>query len=363
LNKLNGKNRVLIVLPNSLLGGAEQFLQMIAELFKNDNVDILFSKQIETNGWNAQKKYANILTPKSNFLLSRIFFLIGYIFKNGPYDYVFTSHVYITGFLGVLRKINILKTSFFIGRESTSIFLRFTGVKLLSYKLAYILGYGQVDLLICQTEKMKHQLLTGLPSMQKKTKIRVMHNPINLEKIEKLARDSADVNLPSKYLVSAGRLIPEKGFDLLIRSLANLNQKDLHLIILGEGPHKEKLIELSGELNVNRQVIFKGFVDNVYPYFKNAACCVVSSRIEGFPNVLLQMMSQNPNVVSTLCAGGIENIPGIYTAQTNKVKSLEKAIDSCLSSSNNGNKNEIFDSFLQKNDVKFFKSKMMKELI
>lgn len=356
------KSKILIVLPNSLLGGAEQFLQMISDLFKNDDVHILFSKKAETNGWQVQSRYANISEPKTNSFLSRIYFLVKSIRKKGAFDYVFTSHVYLTGFLGILRRSRLLKTKFFIGRESTSIFLRFKGIKLLTYKLAYKFGYGQVDLLICQTEKMKSQLLNGAPNLEKRTKIRVMHNPINLERIEKLSGEEIDFELPLNYLVSAGRLIPEKGFDLLIKALAHLKLQDLHLIILGEGTEKEKLIQLSKELDVDGKVIFTGFVDNVYPYFKNASCCVVSSRIEGFPNVLLQMMSQNQKVVSTLCAGGIEKIPGIFTAETNAVEPLYEAISKCLTSEENKERRDELLTFLNKNDIKFFKEKIVKEL-
>jgi glycosyltransferase involved in cell wall biosynthesis len=57
----------------------------------------------------------------------------------------------------------------------------------------------------------------------------------------------------------------------------------------------------------------------------------VSSRIEGFPNVLLQMMSQSNNVVSTKCAGEISNIEGIFTCETNDADALKTAMEKGLS--------------------------------
>src|SRR5690606_20880375 len=117
--------------------------------------------------------------------------------------------------------------------------------------------------------------------------------------------------LPNNFIVTAGRLIHEKGYDILINAFAELKEKypDLKLIILGYGDLKQELIYLATSLNIEQDVIFWGFVENVYPFFKKAKACVISSRVEGFPNVLLQMMSQNSNVVSTTCAGGIDTIP------------------------------------------------------
>jgi hypothetical protein len=60
---------------------------------------------------------------------------------------------------------------------------------------------------------------------------------------------------------------------------------------------------------------------------------VVSSVKEGFPNVLLQMMTLNNCVVSTVCAGGIEDIPGILKAKTNDAGSLATQLRVALSRS------------------------------
>jgi glycosyltransferase involved in cell wall biosynthesis len=81
--------------------------------------------------------------------------------------------------------------------------------------------------------------------------------------------------------------------------------------------------------------------------------CVVSSRIEGFPNVLLQEMSQNEKVVSTLCAGDIDRIPGLFTCKPNDEDDLLRAMQECLEADTSGNR-ALFDEELQGRSIDKF---------
>src|SRR5690606_34922250 len=102
------------------------------------------------------------------------------------------------------------------------------------------------------------------------------------------------------------------------------------LIILGEGEKRTELEAQISNLNLGDRVFMIGRVTNVYDYFRQARLCVVSSRVEGFPNVLLQMMSLNNTVVSTKCAGGIEDIKGIICSNANDVASLTSGLRDAL---------------------------------
>ncbi|WP_066225423.1 glycosyltransferase [Formosa haliotis] len=272
-----------------------------------------------------------------------------YITKNKlHFNYVFTSHVYLNALIGLLLKFKALKTEYFIARESTSIFTRFKGSKLLSYKLAYKIGYYNINLLICQTQFMKDQLILNIPFIKNRTLVKVIPNPINLNYSQKIKTNQKIQSCNHDYIVSAGRLIDEKGFDILIKSFELLKKDfpNLYLYILGNGQNKTELKSLVNNLNLSTSVIFTGHVDDVYSYFKYAKICVVSSRVEGFPNVLLQMMSQNTKVVSTLCAGGINEIKGIFTCNTECINSLYESLKLCYSSDTSFNRKE-FDLFLE----------------
>lgn len=350
--------KVLILVPNDTLGGAEQYLKNIASnmLSEGYELNIFFLKKEGTKAWRDLNGSVNFFFTNSEKERSGVIACLIKLFSNrdASYDYVFTSHVHLNSLVGMLISFGIIKKKFFIGRESTSIFKRFTGLKLLMFKLFYVLGYNKLNLLICQTEFMKQQLVEGMPKLASKINIQVIPNPINLDNI-KIAED-INFNLKTQnYIVSAGRLIPEKGFDILIRAFARIKDifPDLNLVILGEGGERVKLELLTKELEVFERVQLVGFQDNVYTYFKYAKACVVSSRIEGFPNVLLQMMSQNNSIISTLCAGGIDEIPAIYTCEPNDYSQLANRIEKLLTTENSCNR-KVFDNFLAKRSVPAF---------
>lgn len=358
---LQNVHKIVILLPNNSLGGAEQYLRMIAENYVSEEVKVFFLQKLNNSKeWeNPSDRVTKIYLSNSSKIIGLLKLFWKFLLKPETTYIVFTSHVFINGIAGLFIRLGLLKTKYFVARESTSIFKRFKGIKLLSYKLAYKLGYGKIDLLICQTEDMKSQLLKGLPWLdKKKIKIAVLHNPIDLKLIEKKENDPVQDDIRENSLVSAGRLIPEKGFDILIIAFSKIyrDSPNLSLTILGEGPERGKLEALIEKNNLNAKVFLPGRVSNVYPYFKKAKLCVVSSRIEGFPNVLLQMMSQNEKVVSTLCAGGIENLRGIITAKTNDVDQLVEAIRKSLNS--RVSNRIVFDELLNLRNIDSFVSEI-----
>lgn len=360
---MNLKNKQIVILsPNDNLGGAEQYLKMIAEEFLRQgySVDVFFLKRSESGAWSEIKDSKIKLhftkqTREKYGIFSTLWKLVSN--RKEEYEYVFTSHVHVNSYVSLLRKFKIIKAKKHIARESTSVFRRFTGLKLRVFKFHYLLNYGNIDLLICQTEYMRNQLIEGIPSLDKKTIVRTIPNPVDIKRLS--ANGSSIKTELENYIVSAGRLIPEKGYDILIDAFSIIKQdrKDLKLVILGEGQDRGMLEEKIKLLNLQGEVILKGFVNDVYPWFRGAEACVVSSRIEGFPNVLLQMMSQNNKVVSTLCAGGVEDIKGLVTAETNNVESLHNAITQCLDNDSTPNR-ALFDKELESRSVEKFLEKV-----
>ena len=107
------------------------------------------------------------------------------------------------------------------------------------------------------------------------------------------------------------------------------------------------------DLHLEGVIFLPGFAQDVYAYFKAAALAVVSSRVEGFPNVLLQMMSQNHKVVATACAGGIDEIEGLFIARPKSIASLQEAMQNALNTST-GHNRIIFDNYLSVRSIDKF---------
>lgn len=110
-------------------------------------------------------------------------------------------------------------------------------------------------------------------------------------------------------IVSVGRLVPVKDFLTLMQAFAVLRRvREARLVILGEGEARADIECLAQKLNVEQDVELPGFVDNPYSYMRHAALVVMSSRWEGFGNVLVEAMACGTPVVSTDCPGGPREI-------------------------------------------------------
>lgn len=111
-----------------------------------------------------------------------------------------------------------------------------------------------------------------------------------------------------RYLSAVGRLDREKGFDLLIRALSLLEDSDLHLVIAGEGPQREELEALVNQLGLVGRVHMPGFMESPACVIQNSELFVLSSRCEGFGNVLVEALATGVPIVSTDCPGGPRDI-------------------------------------------------------
>jgi glycosyltransferase involved in cell wall biosynthesis len=347
----NREKRILVVSINSSLkGGAEGVLLQIATYFMEEGYDVhvLFVRRNIPNEWKercSENCTYHYLSVKSLLLLAKLRF-----------DKTFTSHPMTTGIIGAMRKMHLVRMDSFIGREPHAL-TENKGVRKIVRALYRKLGYSALDLLVCQTEWMKETFIRYNP--KSKIRVKVIPNPILIGK------EIGIITLPTTrpYVVAAGRFIPEKGFDILVKAFSRLRQesKALVLVILGDGKLRKEMESLVKGLKLEDDVILCGFVDNVYPFFKQAKMCVVSSRVEGFPNVLLQEMSQNEKVVSTLCAGDIDKLQGVFTCKPNDEDDLLRAMQECLKADTSCNR-ELFDKELQSRSVNGFMDKVVSYL-
>lgn len=106
-------------------------------------------------------------------------------------------------------------------------------------------------------------------------------------------------------LVAAGRLAPWKGFADLIRAMKLIPpQRRVRLMIMGDGPLRGELQALISELGLDDTVRLLGYVENPLKYFARADVFVLSSHVEGLPNVLVEAMMCGCTPVSTDCPTG-----------------------------------------------------------
>ncbi|MBB6235785.1 glycosyltransferase involved in cell wall biosynthesis [Pedobacter sp. AK013] len=321
------ERRMIFISLTDAPNGAENVLLMMATQV---NGEMYFLKKHAFNGLKISDGIFKRYLSKKTILWGLVKMIL-LLRKYKKDDVVMSTHPYLNAFFGFLKRIGYLRPKLIV-RECTSVFTRFTGIKKHIYQIIYSLGYPAVDLVVCQTTLMKIQLLDHNKFLSKQN-ILVQPNPIDFNKIiAKSGQPLINGDAKLDFICSAGRLIPEKGFPILIKAFKLIQHEHpkLKLFLLGEGKEKASLINTIQENSLSDSVFLKGQIDNPAPYFKQAKLCVVSSIKEGFPNVLLEMMSVNSAVVSTLCAGGISEIPSIGKVEVNNVEALAKAMSEKL---------------------------------
>ena len=115
----------------------------------------------------------------------------------------------------------------------------------------------------------------------------------------------------SHKLVYVGRLADEKGLENLLKSMALLKKKfpDVTLTIVGEGPLRKKLEDLSNELNMRESISFEGAVPHsrISEYMRDADALVLPSISEGLSVVILEAMACGTPVIASN-VGGVGDI-------------------------------------------------------
>jgi glycosyltransferase involved in cell wall biosynthesis len=139
--------------------------------------------------------------------------------------------------------------------------------------------------------------------------ISVVPNPVFDGTLASLKDEPPEIPLPGgegPLVVSSGRLVPAKGFDVLLRAFALLcrSRPDANLVLLGDGPEMQSLQKLAGALGVSDRVRLAGTLRNPLAVISRASVMAQSSRREGFGNVLIEAMACGTPVVAADCPFG-----------------------------------------------------------
>ncbi len=140
--------------------------------------------------------------------------------------------------------------------------------------------------------------------------LKTIPSPINIKLIEQKA-DQYKIDFDHQYIINIGRLAPVKNISLLIKAYAHAKKEYnlIHkLVIVGDGALKEDLKQQCIELNVVDDVHFTGALSNPYPWLKNADLFVFTSKNEGLPNVLLESLACQTEIIATRGRGGTLDI-------------------------------------------------------
>lgn len=132
------------------------------------------------------------------------------------------------------------------------------------------------------------------------------------------------------HLVTTGRLIPEKHFDMLIRAISNITSLPLRLCIIGNGSEKDKLQKLTYKLHVENRVHLLGHKSKreIVALLQDSDIFVLPSQSETFGVAYIEALACGLPIIATDCGGPrdiVTNSNGLLIP-TNNQQALEKAI-------------------------------------
>jgi glycosyltransferase involved in cell wall biosynthesis len=326
---------VLFIIPSLQGGGAERVISTLLKYLDRDRfrltlavIDMRYAIYAEELPDDIE--LIDLQCTRVRFALPAI---VRLILQCKP-DVVFSTLGHLNLALAICRFLLPRKIKF-ISRETSIV-----SQNILSYRWpilwrwAYRIFYRQLDVVVCQSQDMRDDIVGNFRVSLAKAPI--IHNPVDLERILLLSKQLTSSDgvgcVPTSsgglYLVAAGRLSREKGFDLLIEALARSNRSDLQLTILGDGPLRTELEILAREMGVYDRVRFVGFQRNPYPFFLAADVYVLSSRFEGFPNVVLEALACGTPVVALPCLGGVREIlSGVSGCELGRDVSVDALIE------------------------------------
>ena len=314
--------KILIVVPSLSLGGAERVASVLSTEFSRMGhivKIILFDNKVE---YRYSGELICINSPPSSCKFIKIFrffqriLLLRKIFKSEKPDRIFSfmESANIPSALSGYPVVVSLRNN---PERKHTFYERFL--------IRYVYKLKNVKKVVVVSRRLEEllQIRYGI----KKTV--TIYNPIFLERSSVI---SEDLRGYQPYILSVGRLHYQKNFDLLIKAFARSKaSKEARLIIVGDGPLKSYLNRLVSELGLHGRVHLVGKKYNIGDYYAQASMFVLSSRFEGFPNVLIEALYYGLPVISTDCPFGPREIinqgfNGLLVENENE-RAMSEAID------------------------------------
>jgi len=174
------------------------------------------------------------------------------------------------------------------------------------FSLAARIGYRLADAIVTTSAGVADDIVTRCHVARER--ITVLHNPVDLDAIAAAAAEPLEPPDERAWthpaIVAAGRLADAKNYPLLLDAFALLiRDRPARLIVLGEGEREGALRDRAARLRLGDAVWFRGFQRNPWKYMARADVFALSSRYEGFGNVLVEAMACGTPVVATASPG------------------------------------------------------------
>ena len=292
--------RVLHLIDHFGLGGAQTVVKGILTSDKEQDCFSLRSKKNQTT------KIENVYFSKSNLKLNvRTLYEIKELIIKNNYS-ILHCHLFGAYIFGYILKRIRFPDFKLVYHEHGRIFKN-------KWLYNFFLKHTQnkVDLFIAVSAATKKRLIenVGIPE----GKIKILYNFVDLDNfnpkvLEKYDRNSARAKIgidKEDFVIGfAGRLVKTKGWEELIKSAKIISEENLKLkfLIVGNGPDKQKLINLIYKLDLSDKVFYIGFVPDIRFFYSMIDCFAMPSHWEPSPMIFYEVQALG---IPFICADAI----------------------------------------------------------
>lgn len=298
----NKQKKIFFVIPNLCGGGAERvFLTLVTTMQRCRPNWKIFLVVFSVTGEYAQNlpeqiNVIDLYSPRARYAWWKLRSLCQ---KEKP-DIVIST-MQATSVFGLIQG-TLTKKPRWITRLENPYSLDMARVSFLA-RILFLRALKISDVVLVLNRRMADDLKENTKILH--NKIKIIPNPIDFgdESIK-----SASIKHPA--VVMCGRLVAQKDYPAALATLAQLHNTipRVHLYILGTGPDLEALQQLAKRLKVDKFVHWLGFQQEPFAYMKAADVFLLSSRYEGFGNVIVEALSAGVPIVSTDCPTGPADI-------------------------------------------------------
>jgi glycosyltransferase involved in cell wall biosynthesis len=189
--------------------------------------------------------------------------------------------------------------------------------------------FDRLDLVLTLTDAERRHVLSVHPGREEL--LRTVPNPYVSDE---MLRDRPARQPGPPRLLAAGRMVPQKRFDNLLRAFAQISHEDATLTVLGDGPQRKSLESLAHALGIAERVHMPGYVGDILPSLRQSDLFVLSSDYEGLPAVIFEALASNVPVVTTESFFAARELLGdvdsCAVVPIGDPQALAHAIDRCL---------------------------------
>ncbi len=310
---MNGIKPKLLIFINTLQsGGAERVVSLLLEHLRNEfEIHLALYTNIVDYKIPSEIKLLNLEQPLKQNRLLRFLKLPYQAYR--VYSYCKKNKIKISvAFLYRPCYINALMKSLwgFKGKvimcertHQTTMQQSHSAIYRMFSKFMVMFSYKRADLVLTNSYAMQTDLIENFKI---KTPVKVIYNPIDLDFIKTHVNEEPPFKFEKDifYFINVGGFRKEKNHLLLLQAFFILKNLPCKLLIVGGGILDDELKQKVSDFGMNDKIVFCGWDNNPFKYVSRSNCFVLSSDVEGFPNVLIEALACGKAVISTDCSSG-----------------------------------------------------------